>query len=112
LFLFLGVEVLSIRKAARLVSGTGADRKSLDRRMYLAVSFLEAAMIVQHSDRPSEYRLVIDRSLIVEEAMRMRQAHILQMGSAFLESLLSRYDTPFMTQLYARRQAELERILR
>jgi hypothetical protein len=110
-FLFLGVEVLSIRTVARLLHDGAGDARSFARRLYLAVSFLESAMIVEHTPKVSEYRLVIERAPIVAAGMAARKEHLRQVSDRSLENLLSRYEERFMSMLYAERQAEFDRIV-
>jgi hypothetical protein len=111
LFFFLGTAVLSIRAAVRLLHDGKSGPRSLERRIYLAVSFLEAAVIVEHTARSGEYRMVIDRAGIVDAAMAARRRHLHDAGGASFESLLSRYDERFMARLYEERQADLARFL-
>jgi hypothetical protein len=112
LFFFLGVRTLSIRKATRFLTAKGSDSKSLDRRMYLVVGFLEALDIVQHTEQPSEYAIVIDHTVIMEQGMRDRRRRLALMNDTGVESLLSRHNQAFMNILYSQRQAEFDHILR
>jgi hypothetical protein len=100
LFFFLGTNVLSIRTVAKLIHNGASDARSLERRLYLAVSFLESAMIVEHTPKPSEYRIVIDRTGIVDVAMAARKDHLSQARSMSFESLLSRYDERILALLW------------
>jgi hypothetical protein len=111
LFFFLGTNLLSIRRVARLFYDGVGDARSLERRLYLAVSFLEAVAVVEHTAKASEYRLVIHKHDIIDTAMRRRQDHLRTLSNGSLESLLSRYDERFMNRLHEERQAELARIV-
>ena len=64
LYLYLGVTTLSMRQAAKLFHDGKSDLKSLERRMYLVLSFLEMLKIISHSAKRSEYDLLIDANLI------------------------------------------------
>jgi hypothetical protein len=114
LFLYVGADVLSIRKIVRLLNnGVSDDRsaKSLERRLYLAVSCLEAVSVVVHTGKPAEYRLLMPRNGIVEAAMNRRKHHLHYVPDGSLDSLLNRYDGTFMARLYEERQEELARIV-
>jgi hypothetical protein len=111
LFLFLGTDILSIRAVTQLIRDADHQGRSLERRLYLAVSFLEAAAVVAHTARPSEYRLVVDRRAIVAAGMHARKEYLRESESRSFENLLSRYGDAFMKQLYEERKAELARIL-
>jgi hypothetical protein len=111
LFFFTGEEVLSIRVVARLIDDGLGDGRSLERRLYLAVSFLEAVMLVEHTARRSEYRIVIDRREIMETAMKRRQEHFAGIANGSFESLLNRYDQRFLNKLYADRREQLNQVI-
>jgi hypothetical protein len=111
LFLFLGTSVLSIRTVTQLLHDGASDRRTLERRLYLAISFLESVMIIEHTPKPSEYRLVIDRTGIVEVAMAGRKQYLRETRSCAFEGLLSRYDETFLWHLYEERHAALARVL-
>jgi hypothetical protein len=105
LFLYLGVDVLSMRQAVRLFKNPMTDIRSLERRMCLVLNFLEALGVVVHTSKTSEYRLTIDRREIVEHAMMMKKLFSEQTHANSLENLLNRYDHTFLAQMYKRREA-------
>jgi hypothetical protein len=111
LFFFLGTNVLSIRTVAKLIHDGSSDARSLERRLYLAVSFLESAMVIEHTPKPSEYRIVIDRAVIVDSGMAARKSHLRDACPCQFESLLSRYDERYLAALHGDRQVELAGIL-
>jgi hypothetical protein len=104
LFLYLGVDVLSMRQAVRLFRNPNTDIRSLERRMCLVLNHLEALGAVAHTSRTSEYRLTIDRREIVEYAMMKKKQFSIQSPGYSLENLLNRYDSTFLNQLYQRRE--------
>jgi hypothetical protein len=105
LFLYLGVDVLSMRQAVRLFKNPKTDIRSLERRMCLVLNFLEALGAVAHTGKTSEYRLTIDRSEIVEYAMMKKKQCSTQVPGHSLENLLNRYDRTFLNQMYQKREA-------
>jgi len=111
LFLFLGVDVLSMRQAARLFHNRDSDLKSLERRMYLVLNFLEALGAVTHTTRTSEYQLLIERREVVEYAMTRKKQAASKDVSGSIESLLNRYDSTFLRELYRKRGTEFSSIV-
>jgi hypothetical protein len=106
LFFYLGVDVLSMRQAAKLFHNRSSDIKSLERRMYLVLSFLEALGTVTHTAKTSEYQLMIERKDVVEYAMTRKRQFSADRFAASVESLLNRYDKRFLGHLYQRRGME------
>jgi hypothetical protein len=104
LFLYLGVEVLSMRQAVRLFRNPKTDVRSLERRMCLVLNFLEALGAVVHTSKTSEYRLTIDRTEIVEYAMNKKKQYSGHTAAASIENLLNRYDSTFLAQMYKKRE--------
>jgi hypothetical protein len=104
LFLYLGVDVLSMRQAVRLFKNPKTDVRSLERRMCLVLNFLEALGAVVHTSKTSEYKLMIDRTEIVEYAMNKKKEFLAQSPSNALENLLNRYDNTVLRQMYKRRE--------
>ena len=72
LFLFLNVKTLSVKQVSKLFHNGKSDIRSLERRLYLALSFLEVVGIVMHPKKTGSYTLVIDRTQIVENALQKR----------------------------------------
>jgi hypothetical protein len=105
--LFLGTEVLSVRKVAKLFSGKVSGNQSLERRLYLAVSFLEAVNVIEHTPKASEYRLIINKADMIEKGMQQRKNHFPLKSIGSIENLLSKYDEGFIERLYIQRRAEL-----
>jgi hypothetical protein len=111
LFLYLGVDVLSMRQAAKLFHNGKPDIKSLERRIYLVLNFLEALGAVAHTSRTSEYHLIIERKDVVDYAMKRRKQFSDQKVAGSVERLLNRYDNTFLTQLYRSRAAEFSGVV-
>jgi hypothetical protein len=105
LFLYLGVEILSMKRAVRLFKNPKTEVRSLERRMCVALNFLEALGVVEHTAKTSEYRLTIDRTEIVEYAMEQKKQFSGRARGNAIESLLNRYDSTFLSQMYTSREA-------
>ena len=105
LYLYLGITTLPIRQVSLLFHDGQSEIKSLERRVYLVLNFLEVVGVVQHTSKTGEYKLVLDCGEIVEKAMRARR----QLGGSWkawsIESLLNRYDHAYLFNLYADRCA-------
>jgi hypothetical protein len=103
LYLYLGVNSLSIKRVAFLFIGGKAGIKSLQRRMYLVLNLLEVLGTVQHAKAVSEYRLLLDTTTIFENAMKKRKQLSLDSPPELIETLLSRYRPEFLVQLHEQR---------
>jgi hypothetical protein len=110
LFLFTGEDIISMRMVAELIGDGGGDPRSLERRPYLAISFLEIVTVVVHTPKSSEYRILIDRREIVQIAMRHRQEYCARIATGSSEGLLNRYDQRFLNKLYADRRDQLSQL--
>jgi hypothetical protein len=106
LFLYLGVETLSIKRAIRLFQSPNINVKSLKRRLCLALNFLNALGTIVHTSKTSEYQLTIDRQEIVDYAMARKKQFSNQSSLHSMECLLSRYDTTFLKQMYRKREEQ------
>jgi hypothetical protein len=106
LYLHLSVDILSIRDAIRVFRDGSADRKSLERRLYLVLSFLDRIGVVSHTDRTSEYRLMLDRADIMRQALARRMEQSQSTSDMWLEPLLNRPIRWKMEQIYRQREAE------
>jgi hypothetical protein len=103
LYLYLGVELLSMRQVTKLFHDGRSDIKSLERRTYLVLNFLEVIRVVEHTKQTSEYRLILDRTPIVEYAMNKKREFSARRWANTLDNLLNRYDRAFFRDLYGRR---------
>jgi hypothetical protein len=103
LYLYLGVDYLSMRRVAQLFHDGKSDLKSLERRMYLVLNFLEVIGLVERTKKMSEYRLTIDRSAIVEYAMNKKKQCTTSSYPHSVDSLLNRYNHSFLVQMYSAR---------
>lgn len=109
-FIFLGSPTLNLRQVATLFHHSLSDIKSLERRMYLMLSFLELAGIVKHSDRSSEYILTLSTTEIVENAFKEKEKAAMSMGPICLEAML-KFDANYQEKLYRKRYFEYQRLI-
>jgi hypothetical protein len=110
LYLYLGVDILSMRRVALLFHGSKIGIKSLERRMYVVLNFLEVIGIVEHSQSVSEYRLTLERAPIVENAMKRRKEVEVEQSPDMVEALLSRYSQQFIASLHEERFGPFARL--
>jgi hypothetical protein len=103
LYLYLGVSVLSMRRVALVFHGRRHGIKSLERRMYLVLNFLEILGVVEQTHCVSEYRLILDATAIVALAMNERKQEYEKSRPGSFESLLSRYNRSALDEMYAKR---------
>jgi hypothetical protein len=106
LYLHLSVDILSIRDAIRVFRDGSGDRKSLERRLYLVLNFLDRIGVVSHTDKTSEYRLMLNRADIVRQALAKRIEPVQYPFDASLAPLLNRPARWKMDEIYRRREAE------
>jgi hypothetical protein len=104
-YLYVGAESLSMRRIALLLHDGLANLKSLQRRMYLVLNFMEVIGIVHRTKTVGEYRLFLNRTAIVATAMKKRQEACDGSGPLILETLLSRHGPEFLEPLHAKRFA-------
>jgi hypothetical protein len=83
-----------------------SDIKTLQRRIYLVLHFLEVIGTVEHAKSVSEYRLMLEPTAIVENALKKRKEACNESDTQFIDVLLNHYGPEFLIQLRdARRDA-------
>lgn len=107
LFMYFGVDTFFFKNASMLFYHPSIDIKSLERRIYLVLNFLEVLGIVSHTSKTSEYRLNMNVKSIVENAINSRINVIKRRNSLSLENLLSRIDCHYIDNLWNSRRNEL-----
>lgn len=107
LFLFFGVDTFYFKNASILFYFPGADIKSLERRIYLVLNFLEVLGAVSHTSKTSEYRLNMNFDYIVEYAIKSRIDQIKKRDCLSLENLLNKFDHQYIENLWMHRREEL-----
>lgn len=103
LFFYLGVDVLPMRRVTLALHDKRAAFKSVERRTYLAVSFLVAVGVVERTDRTGEYKIVIKKESIIEKAMRTKKEFCSEEDQTTLETLLNKFSDTYFTCLYKTR---------
>ena len=111
LFFFLGVDVLSMRKAAKIFYDNRSDIRSLERRLYLVLNYLEIINIISRTTKTSQYRLMLNRERIVQYALYVRQNELSRKMVFSVETLLNRVEPVYMNSLYIKRQEEFQKII-
>jgi hypothetical protein len=110
LYLYLEVDTLSMRRVALLFHDRQSDIKTLQRRMYLVLSFMEVIGIVEHTKSVSEYRLILEPTTIVEKALKKRKEAGNESGPQLIDALLNHYGPEFLTRLRAARRDAFTRL--
>jgi hypothetical protein len=110
LYLYLGVETLSMRRVALLFHDGHSDLKTLQRRMYLVLNFLEVISAVEHTKSVSEYRLLLKPTDIVKKALKKRHETSNESCPQLIDALLNHYGPEFLEQLRAGRRAAFTRL--
>ena len=109
LFIYLGVNMITLRQAVPLFHNPNCDIKSLERRLYLVLGMLEIMNLLSHSKRTGEYGIVADVEAIRSRAMRKKHAVAVRSAPASLEASLNRLDDAYVHSLLEARQAEYEK---
>ena len=104
LFLYLNMNTLSLKQISKVFYDGKSDIRSLERRLYLALSFLEVINIIEHSDRVSHFTLKINREKLIEKAWQARKKSLNMNNEMNIEGLLSHTSMPMINEIYERRQ--------
>ncbi|OHS93026.1 hypothetical protein TRFO_40649 [Tritrichomonas foetus] len=110
MYFYLNVDTISMRKVSKIFHDGKADMKSLERRLYLVLNFLEIIGIVSHASKTGVYKLNIDRECIISYAWAMRKNATEATLDLSLECLLNRFDSTYLNTLYGVRQAVFDSI--
>lgn len=106
LYFYLGVGALRIHDMSILLSERGSDIKSLERRMYLILSLLEALDVVTHSKSTSEYVLTLNINIITNNGLSIKKNYCLTNNISSVELLVSRIDSAYKRSLFMNRRLE------
>jgi hypothetical protein len=104
LYLYFGFDNISMRDAMRIFRDRRADVKSLERRLYLVLSFLEVIGVIMHTGKTSEYRLMIDRTAIVDQPAARKSQNTTNTFDMSLEALLNRPPPAALRERYQKRE--------
>jgi hypothetical protein len=111
LYLYHGFDVLSIRQAMRIFRTPSIDGKSLERRLYLVLSFLAVLGLVSHAEKLGEYRLMLDRTDIVRPAMNAKMGQVTRGYDNTVAELLNRPARSILDQIYQFRKAAFSAVV-
>jgi hypothetical protein len=103
MFLYLGVEILSIKHVALVFCGRQSDLRSIERRLYLVLAFLDVLGVISRTGKTSEYAMAMDCSEIIEYAMEKRRSNSAKGHGSSLEALLNRKGAAQCKDLYRQR---------
>ncbi|OHT16822.1 hypothetical protein TRFO_12901 [Tritrichomonas foetus] len=103
LFLFLNVKTLSVKQVSKIFHNGKSDIRSLERRLYLALSFMEIVGVVMHPSKTGSYTLIIDRTKMIEKAWESRKKKADLMS---IENLLSKPDPALSNSIYNARRLD------
>jgi hypothetical protein len=92
---------------SELFSGKVSGNQSLERRLYLTVSFLETVNMIEQTPKTNEYRLIINKADIIGKGMQQRKNLFALKSIESIENFLSKYDEGFFRRLYIQKRAEL-----
>lgn len=95
MYMFFDVETLLLRQVSSVFHDPRSDIKSLERRMYLVLNFLEILGIVAHTMKTNEYKLIYDVTIPKRNALLQKQKLLAMTSPYSIESLLNKLDGPF-----------------
>lgn len=110
MYLYFDVDALLLRQVSSIFHDPRCDIKSLERRMYLVLSFLEIMGVVAHTMKTNEYKLVLDLSAAKEAALQQKRKYQQSKCPLSLENLLNSVGGPFMTDLQVERSHDYQLI--
>ena len=101
LYFYLNTKVLNIHNVSALFMPFTADRKSLERRLYLVLSIYDLVGFVRHTHRTGDYTILIDMDPIIQEGLQNIQSKCKQPCSIL--ALLSKINDTYMDTLFRTR---------
>ncbi|OHS97314.1 hypothetical protein TRFO_36509 [Tritrichomonas foetus] len=104
LFLYLNMETLSLKQISRVFHDGKSDIRSLERRLYLVLSFLEVINLIKRSVQVGHYTLHVNREFMIKKAWEKRKEAIKISNLVSIESLLSHSDKALIHDAYKYRQ--------
>ncbi|OHS99515.1 hypothetical protein TRFO_34067 [Tritrichomonas foetus] len=110
LYIYLGVNTLLLKNVSMLFHDPRADIKSLERRIYLVLNFLEVIGAVSHTSKAGEYKLNLEVSSIIFLAMETKQKIFTNRGMPTLECLLNRLSRSYIDGIQRDRREEFAAI--
>lgn len=111
LYLYLGEDKLVLRRVSFLLHDPRCDKKSLERRLYLVLNFLEILGMVSHTLKTSEYAFIMDRSQIVSYAMEKKQEYACTRFPCALEGVMAKLGDSYQIACYHQRRIEFEELV-
>ena len=106
MYLFFDVDTLLLKQVSSMFHDPRADIKSLERRMYLVLSFLELLGIVAHTMKTNEYKLLLDLSSAKKAALTAKRNIVHNQYPLALENLLNNVAGPFYMDIRKERLRE------
>ena len=106
LFVYLGVDTITLRQAVPLFHNPKCDVKSLERRLYLVLGMLEIMNLLNHSKRTGEYGIVPDVTAIRNRGMKKKHTVAMRSAPMSLEASLNRLDDAYIQSLLEARREE------
>jgi hypothetical protein len=106
MYLFFGIDTLLLKQVSSVFHDPRADIKSLERRMYLVLSFLDIMGIVTHTMKTNEYKLMLDLSEAQEYALQQKKKFEKARCPLSLENLLNSSDGPYVSDIRTQRLLE------
>lgn len=105
LYPFLGVSTLDIKTVSHILSMKVADKKSCERKIYLALSLLETIGCVEHQPRSNSYKVLLDIKKLIDKS----QKHLSDMDSVNPNNIISLLNRTCDTMLLSQR-SERQRV--
>lgn len=104
LYLYLGVDRLILKNVSAILHDPRSDIRSLERRIYLVLNFLEVIGIVAHTVKTSEYKLMLPTEEIITDAMVAKHNYAKQSHNFNFEKMMSRLDDVYVASMQRERR--------
>jgi len=111
MYLYFGVDTLLLRQVSSIFHDPRSDIKSLERRMYLVLNFLEIMGIVAHTLKTNEYKLVWNLSEPKRYGLLKRCQIIDSQSPHSIERLLNHIDCNYEYDVYSERARQFPMLL-
>jgi hypothetical protein len=95
LSLFLGLEILNLKTMLQILSSKEIHQQSLQRRIYLVLTFLRICGIVKQNGRSGEFAFILPRDKFYSESLNQRKLFLSLENSLSIESIMNRLDGTF-----------------
>ena len=111
LFIYMGTDSLSMRNVSALFHDPSCDIKSLERRIYLVLSFLEIIGAISKGSNRGEYVIKLDVKNISHQGLKAREKESIKLRPTSIDSLIAKDGLAYRHSLFHSRRLEFQGII-